>query len=89
MNTTIDDGGPAFPNTARPMAGEMTEWGMSLRAWLAGKALQGLLSNPGGPIQANGMSGWDFTNCTPSNVVSLAIGLADATIEALKGEEAA
>ena len=39
MNTTLDDGGPAFPNTAKPMAGEMTEWGMSLRDWFAGMAL--------------------------------------------------
>lgn len=32
----IDDGGPAFPNTAKPMTGEVAEWGMSLRDWFAG-----------------------------------------------------
>ena len=45
MSKPIDDGGPAFPNTAKPMAGEMVEWGMSLRDWFAGMALQGGLSS--------------------------------------------
>lgn len=53
MNTTQDDGGPAFPN---PLAasehafGTVDEYangrlnGMSLRDWFAGMALQGLLA---------------------------------------------
>lgn len=39
-----DDGGPAFPNTAKPMTGEVAEWGMTLRDWFAGMALQGDLA---------------------------------------------
>lgn len=49
MNTTQDDGGPAFPVPTL----EREYWdreqgepnGMSLRDWFAGMALQGLLSN--------------------------------------------
>lgn len=70
MNT-ISDGGPAFP--------------LSLRDWLAGMALQGLLTNSGGPIQANGMCGWSLTNCVEKDVAELALSLADAVIAVKKG----
>ena len=33
--STPNDGGPAFPVSSRPMAGEATEWGMSLRDYIA------------------------------------------------------
>ena len=84
MSNPKDDGGPAFPNTAKPMTGEVTEWGMSLRDWFAGKALEGLLANPGGPIQANGMSGWGWTNCDQKNVADAAWGIADDMLAARK-----
>lgn len=56
--------------------------GMSLRIYLAGQALAGLCSNPGGPFQANSMSGWGLVNCTPVNVATMALALADAVLEA-------
>lgn len=43
MSADIDDGGPAFP-LPHWQAGECR--GMSLRDWLAGQALTGLLANP-------------------------------------------
>lgn len=55
----------------------------TLRAYLAAKAMQGLLANPGGPIQASGMSGWGFTNCEAEHVARLAVGMADLLIAEL------
>lgn len=57
--------------------------GMTPRDWLAGMVLQGLLANPGGPIQANGMTGWGFTNCQPDQVAELAVDIAEATLAML------
>ena len=45
MTTPQNDGGPAFPHSAKPMTGEMTEWGMSLRDHFAAAAMQGLLAS--------------------------------------------
>lgn len=56
----------------------------NLRDWFAGMALQGLLANPGGPIQANGMSGWGWTNCDQRDVVQAAFGIADDMLAARK-----
>jgi len=81
----MNDGGPAFPRTAVP-GHNAPQQGMSLRDWFAGKAMEGLLSNPGGPIQANGMSGWSFTNCRDNDVASLVWVIADAMIAARGGE---
>lgn len=55
--------------------------GISMRDYFAAKALQGLLANPGGPIQANGMSGWSWCNCSPEDVAYLAYSLADAMLK--------
>lgn len=78
------NGGPAFP---LPVADqecfgrfESGYGGMSLRAYFAAKAMQGLLANPSGPIQANGMSGWGWCNCSPEDVINLAYMLADAAM---------
>lgn len=49
MSEKPNDGGPAFPSRAIPNATDHrceTRDGMSLRDWFAGKALQGLCSNP-------------------------------------------
>jgi len=49
MNTTqqpIDDGGTAFPHTHTSSLGVSWQTGMSYRQWLAGMAMQGMLSNP-------------------------------------------
>jgi hypothetical protein len=50
----------------------------------AGRAMEALLSNSGGPIQANGMSGWGFTNCSMEHVTALAVGCADALLVELE-----
>ena len=68
------DGGPAFPT--------MMASGASLRDVFAWQALSGMCANPGGPIQANGMSGWGLCNCTPEDVAGMAYELADAMLAA-------
>lgn len=93
MNDTKqhDDGGPAFPvaghtgeNPELTAYGKLGHPGMSLRDWFAGMALQGLLSNSGGPIQANGMSGWGWVNCGKKDVADVVWEIADAMIAARK-----
>lgn len=56
---------------------------MSMRAYFAAKALQGLCANPGAAFQANDRSGWGMVNCTDADVASLAVALADAMLAAL------
>lgn len=46
-------------------------------------AMQGLLANPGGPIQANGMSGWGFCNCDGNQVAEVAVSMADTLLAEL------
>jgi hypothetical protein len=50
MSTTqqpINDGGTAFPHTTvNNMGGFVLQPGMTYRQWLAGMAMQGLVSNP-------------------------------------------
>ena len=53
------------------------------RMMLAGMAMQGLLSNPGGPIQANGMSGWGLTNCKDDDVAWYSVHIADVLLAEL------
>lgn len=73
MSEIINDGGPAFPG--------------SLRDYFAGKALEGLLSNPGGPVQANPINGWSWCNYTTENVVSEIWHIADAMLAAREGKK--
>ena len=75
-NIKPNDGG-----TASPMW-EVTEFGMTLRDYFAAKAMQGLLANPGGAIQQNGMSRRGWCNCTVDSVAELAWHIADAMLEA-------
>ena len=56
--------------------------GVPMRDYFAAKAIQGLLANPGGPIQANGMNGWNWCNCSPEDAVNLAYSMADAMLAA-------
>lgn len=84
--TTKDDGGRAFPSVAFWDAnGELVSPGspgMSLRDYTAIEALKGLCANPGGPFQANDISGWGLVNCKLSDVAGLAFDIADAMLEA-------
>lgn len=80
----INDGGPAFPVWELNGSGqpEMTGFGMTLRDYFAAKVMQGMLANPGGPIQANGLNGWNLCNCTVEDVAELAWHIADAMLTA-------
>jgi hypothetical protein len=82
-DSTIDDGGPAFPQQGFTYPNGETEYpmpGMTLRDWFAGQALNGLYSS--GDI--------DLTKHTTeksvgrSNIAKLAYAVADAMIEARK-----
>lgn len=59
-----------------------TIFGMSLRDYFAAKAIQGLLSNPGGPIQSNEINGWGYTNVTEEIVALTAYEMADHMLAA-------
>jgi len=73
------NGGPAFPIGS----GDMRDpTGMTLRDYFAAKAMQGLLANSGGPIQANHSQGWNYTNCTPEDVARTSYAMADAMLKA-------
>ena len=54
---------------------------VSLRDQFAMAALQGIMANPSGPIQSNGMSGWGWCNCSPSDVTNLVYSVADAMLK--------
>ncbi|WP_249418465.1 hypothetical protein [Citrobacter sp. RHBSTW-00127] len=56
--------------------------GMTLRDYMAAKALQGLCANPGGPFQANDMSGWAIVNCELDDIATESYKLADAMLKA-------
>lgn len=65
----IDDGGPAFPHGYEHVGG--WETGMSLRAWLVGQAMIGLMSRP------HPLEGAD-------NVAIAACNYADAVLKQLR-----
>lgn len=73
---SVNNGGPAFPAPY----GQRSEGGMTLRDYIAGKVLQGLAANPGGPWQANDINGWALANCTLADVVEVAYQTADAAL---------
>lgn len=75
--SNIDDGGPAFPSPDSVYAnGERGygAWGMTLRDWLAGKALQGMLANPA------------YNSASNEVLSSHAYDLADRMIAVRKGD---
>ncbi len=80
----IDDGGPAFP-MADGESELSTGWynsGMSLRAWLAGQALGGIVRD----YQGHEMR--EARHLTDFEIIGRdAVSLADATIAALKKGE--
>lgn len=90
MSEQNKNGGAAFPTLTYDQGAAMNgigvsvtdHPGMTLRDYFAAKAMQGLLANPGGPIQENGMSGWNWCNCTVEDVADLAWHIADAMLRA-------
>ena len=76
---------PAFPIDEESFNGigvrTIRVGGMTLRDYFAASALQGLCANPGGPFQANGMSGWSMTNCSEEDIAKSCHDLADAMLE--------
>lgn len=75
---SFDKNKPAYPTTACA-----DNWGMDIRTTIATKMMQGLLSNPGGPVQSSAECGWAFTNCSHQDVAEFSVALADALIEEL------
>ena len=78
---TDKTGGPAFPQGKGVGEAWVSEGGMTMRGAFAISALQGLLANPGGPIQANNMSGWGWCNSTAEDVANLTYSMADAMLK--------
>ncbi len=78
---------PAFPvplNDGESFVSKADCDGMSIRQYATIKAMQGLLANNGGPMQANSMCGWSLCNCTESDVAVLSVKLADALLAELE-----
>ena len=78
---------PAFPivaSTGDPRDGVYCRNGLTKREQAAIQIMAGLCANPGGPIQANAMSGWDLCNCTHEQAATVAIYLADALLDQLE-----
>lgn len=68
----------AFPVLDRAYTpNDTTQLGLTKRELFAMAAMQGLLSNSGGPIQANRSNGWSLTNCTREQVAGAACRFAD------------
>lgn len=96
--SATNDGGPAFPELVSSHAYESREGGhsishescggVSLRAYFAAKIMQGLLANPGGPIQACPRSGWSLCNISMPRLADEAVGMADELISALERKRA-
>ena len=53
----------------------------TLRDQFAMAALHGIMANPGGPIQSNGISGLGWCNCSPTDVTNLVYSMADAMLK--------
>jgi len=70
---------PAFPFVAKDKTGMMINTGMSLRDYFAGKALQGLLSNPKFEKQI-----FDSGGCKSGWVETSAWAFADEMLKARK-----
>ncbi len=77
-------GGPAFPTNFDMSTFTHENQGMTKREFIAIEAMKGLLSNPGGPFQANTQTGWGLCNCDYQNVVDECLCIADTMLESLK-----
>ena len=54
--------------------------GLTKREHFAGLAMQGLLSNANGVIQANSQAGFGWCNCDENSIAELAFSCADALL---------
>lgn len=72
-------GGPAFPSHGD--FGEVAHEGMTLRQYLAGKALAGFCANSAVFAESRAC-GWSLVNCSPEQLAEECLKLADAVIEA-------
>lgn len=78
-----EHGCPQHHSSVLLQEGQVT--GLTKRELFAAMAMQGMLSNPGGPVQANSMSGWNSTvNCTHGDVAHEAIKFADDLLSELE-----
>ena len=57
--------------------------GLTKREHFAAMAMQGLLSNPGGVVQANSMSGTNWCNCDADDMAQWSVSCADALLAEL------
>lgn len=72
---------------ARQVIKEWSEelgYGLTKRERFAMAAMQGLLSNSGGPVQANSRSGTGYCNCDAEGVAKWAVENADALLKELE-----
>ena len=67
---------PAYPTP--------TDAGLTKRELFAAMAMQGLLSNPGGPYQSSDTCGWRLVNCTHHQLAMECIDMAYALLEELE-----
>lgn len=75
---------PIFASTGDPRDGVYCRDGLTKREQAAIQIMAGMCANPGGPIQANGMSGWGLCNCTHEQAATAAIYLADVLLDQLE-----
>lgn len=81
METKIDNGGAAFPRPygEGPDNYNQAQYGMSLRAWFAGQALAGLISDMA-RVDAYAQSGGSVID----GIVNVAYKYADAMVQRAK-----
>lgn len=63
-----------------------TSYGLTKREQFAAMAMQGLLSNSGGVIQSNRMTGFYWCNTDAKGMAGLAVECADALLKELENE---
>ena len=82
FDITLPQGAPDLmkPDETLAQTTRYVARGLTKREHFAGLALQGLLANSGGPIQANSLNGWGLANGTAEDVARVAVAAADALI---------
>jgi hypothetical protein len=75
-----DDTIEQWNDSTDPSAGTYFATGLTKREHFAGLAMQGLLSNANGVIQANSQAGFGWCNCDENSMAELAFACADALL---------